>query len=285
MAGVCKLCGAPYQDGAKFCVECGAVLISRIGENEATVKADEQKENAVEVENNAQTAVESVENTTSTNSPENENTVSETTVLENKVSETYVSETYVSNTYGAANADIPTAYTNPYASQNATPNGGNPYSNPYANPPYGGANYNAPNGSNPYGSGNYNAPNGNKPYGGGNYNAPYGQNPGAPNGYNQYGVPYNPNAVPQPPKKEINIGLLVFSIINLILGCCSCTGFIFGGAGLAFAMMAKNAKTDGDTENYNKISMILNIIGVILTVIVIVAAFAMGLLEGFASAY
>ena len=256
MAGVCKLCGAPYQDGAKFCVECGAVLISRIGENEATVKADEQKENAVEVENNAQTAVETVENTISTNSPENENAVLETNV----------SETYVSNTYGAANADIPTAYTNPYANQNATPNGGNPYSNPY-------------------GGANYNAPNGNTPYGGGNYNAPYGQNPGAPNGYNQYGVPYNPNVVPQPPKKEINIGLLVFSIINLILGCCSCTGFIFGGAGLAFAMMAKNAKTDGDTENYNKISMILNIIGVILTVIVIVAAFAMGLLEGFASAY
>ena len=270
MAGVCKLCGAPYQDGAKFCVECGAVLISRIGENEATVKADEQKENAVEVENNAQTAVESVENTISTNSPENGNTVSETNV----------SETYVSNTYGAENADIPTAYTNPYANRNATPNGGNPYSNPY-----GGANYNAPNGSNPYGGGNYNAPNGNTPYGGGNYNAPYGQNPGAPNGYNQYGVPYNPNVVPKPPKKEINIGLLVFSIINLILGCCSCTGFIFGGAGLAFAMMAKNAKTDGDTENYNKISMILNIIGVILTVIVIVAAFAIGMLEGFASAY
>ena len=93
MAGVCKLCGAPYQDGAKFCVECGAVLISRIGENEATVKADEQKENAVEVENNAQTVVESVGNTTPTNSSENGNTVSET----------YVSETYVSNTYGAAN--------------------------------------------------------------------------------------------------------------------------------------------------------------------------------------
>ena len=83
----------------------------------------------------------------------------------------------------------------------------------------------------------------------------------------------------------MNIGLLVFSIINLILGCCSCTGFIFGGAGLAFVMMAKSAKTDGDAENYNKISMILNIIGVVLTVIVIVAAFSMGMIEGFEAAY
>ena len=264
MAGVCKLCGAPYQDGAKFCVECGAVLISRVGENENTEKAEEQKENAVEVENIAETAVENVENTPA-QAPEEGNNVSETAV---------------SNTYGAANADNPTAYNNPYSApygnQNAAPNGGNPYSNPYTNNPYGGANYNAPNGNNPYGGANYNAPNG---------GTPYGYNPGAPNGYNQYGVPYNPNAVPQQPKKPINIGLLVFSIINLILGCCSCTGFIFGGAGLAFVMMAKDAKTDGDTENYNKISMILNIIGVILTVIVIIAAFAMGLVEGFASAY
>ena len=241
MAGVCKLCGAPYQDGAKFCVECGAVLISRVGENENTEKAEEQKENAVEVENIAETAVENVGNTPA-QAPEDGNTVSKTTV---------------SNTYGAANADNPTAYNNPYSTpygnQNATPNGGNPYSNPYTNNPYGGA--------------------------------PYGYNPGAPNGYNQYGVPYNPNAVPKQPEKPMNIGLLVFSIINLILGCCSCTGFIFGGAGLAFTMMAKNAKTDGDTENYNKISMILNIIGVILTVIVIIAAFAMGMIEGFESAY
>ena len=66
MAGVCKLCGAPYQDGAKFCVECGAVLISRIGENETPEKAEEQKENAVEVENIAETAVENVENTKGT---------------------------------------------------------------------------------------------------------------------------------------------------------------------------------------------------------------------------
>jgi hypothetical protein len=225
MAGVCKLCGAPYQDGAKFCVECGAVLITRVGEAEATVKVEDQKENVVEDASTASTEVENVENTNPTQPTENGNNVSTNNV---------------SNTYGAANEDIPTAYTNPYSNQNnANSNYGNPYSNPY-----GGGNYNAPNGNNPYGGGNYNAPNG---------GAPYGYNPGAPNGYNQYGVPYNPNAVPQPPKKEMNIGLLVFSIINLILGCCSCTGFIFGGAGLAFVMMAKNAKTDGDTKNYNQI--------------------------------
>ncbi len=265
MAGVCKLCGAPYQDGAKFCVECGAVLISRIGENEATVKVEDQKENTVEDASNAQPAVEIMENTNSTQPSENGNTDIGNNVSENNVS----------NTYGAANADIPTAYTNPYSNQN-NPNSGNPYYNPYGNNPYGGGNYNAPNGSNPYSGGNYNAPNGGNPY------AP---NPNAPNGYNKYGVPYNPNATPQQPKKEMNIGLLVFSIINLILGCCSCTGFIFGGAGLAFVMMAKNAKTDGDTDNYNKISMILNIIGVVLTAIVIVAAFAMGFIEGLYGEY
>ena len=39
MAGVCKLCGTPHGDGAKFCTECGAVLISRVGEDTSAADA------------------------------------------------------------------------------------------------------------------------------------------------------------------------------------------------------------------------------------------------------
>ena len=264
MAGVCKLCGTPYADGAKFCTECGAVLISRIGEKENTEAVEPKNEAVVTntVEENGAPVV--TENVTETGSVE----TMETPTVNNGTNP----YSGVANTYGAANAETPSAYSNPYSA----PNGGNPY---------GGVNYNAPNGSNPYGGANYNAPNGGNPYGGANYNAPNGSNPYAPNGVNPYGVPYNPNAPQMQPQRKLNIGMLVFSIINIILGCCGCTGIIFGGAGLAFTMMAKNAKTDGDAANYNKIALILNIIGVITTILVFVAAFAMGLAEGFETAY
>ena len=271
MAGVCKLCGKPYEDGAKFCVECGAVLISRVGEGENAPKAEEKPLETTAVENNEQTTVENVENT--------ENNGGENTV---------------SNPYGAENAEIPTAYTNPYANQT---NNTQPYGNPYANQNNGAQPYGNPYVNNPYGNvgnngGNYRV--GTTPYvggpntgnnGGANCEAPFGThqqapNPSAPNGYNAYGFPCNPNAVMQP-QRNLNIGLLVFSIINILLGCCSCTGLIFGGAGLAFTMMAKNAKTDGDEASYRQIAMIINIIGIVLTVLTCIAVFSLGFLEGF----
>ena len=278
MAGVCKLCGTPHGDGAKFCTECGAVLISRVGDRENTEAVEPKNEAVVTntVEENGAPVV--TENVTETGSVE---TVETPTV--NNGTTPYSG---VANTYGAANAETPSAYSNPYSAPNGSnPYGGANYNAPNGSNPYGGANYNAPNGGNPYGGANYNAPNGGNPYGGANYNAPNGSNPYAPNGVNPYGVPYNPNAPQMQPQRTLNIGMLVFSIINIILGCCGCTGIIFGGAGLAFTMMAKNAKTDGDAANYNKIALILNIIGVITTILVFVAAFAMGLAEGFETAY
>ena len=243
MAGVCKLCGAPYNDGAKFCTECGAALISRMGENDAA---------STPTVTTVTAGVEKVETTT------------ETTVSTENVTEEARKEP-VANTYGAANTENPSAY-HPYHTDT---NVGNPY---------GGANYNAPNGSNPYSGANYNAPNGSNPYGGANYNAPNGSNPygGAPGGN-----PYINNQMK--PTRPVNIGMLVFSIINLIIGFCTCTGFIFGGAGLAFTLMAKSAQRDEDAKRNDRVALVLNIVGVVISILMIVAWVALMVSEGFAA--
>jgi len=285
MAGVCKLCGAPYNDGAKFCTECGAALISRMGENDAA---------STPTVTTVTAGVEKVETTT------------ETTVSTENVTEEARKEP-VANTYGAANTENPSAYHpyhtdtnvgNPYGGANYNaPNGSNPYGGanynaPNGSNPYGGANYNAPNGSNPYGGANYNAPNGSNPYSGANYNAPNGSNPygganyNAPNGSNPYGGapggnPYINNQMK--PTRPVNIGMLVFSIINLIIGFCTCTGFIFGGAGLAFTLMAKSAQRDEDAKRNDRVALVLNIVGVVISILMIVAWVALMVSEGFAA--
>ena len=175
MAGVCKLCGTPHADGAKFCTECGAVLISRMGE-EKNIGATETKIDA------AFTEVKTENESNSEVTEPSDNAVETVDSTEKNVG--------VANTYGAENAAQPSAYSNPYTYSGSNPYGGSNYNAPNGSNPYGGSNYNAPNGSNPYGGSNYNAPNGSNPYGGSNYNAPNGSNPNgynseAPNGYIQ----------------------------------------------------------------------------------------------------
>ena len=251
MAGNCKLCGTPYEDGAKFCTECGAVLISRIGEknnsgdevNVSAVSEDIKKEEFIN-ENNVET-VENSQNTDVTN-------------------ENSTEAGGVTTPYGAAGSNVTTTPPTTYGGGNYnTPNGNNPYGGvnynaPNGNSPYGGGNYNAPNGSNPYGGGNYNAPNGSNPYGGGNYNAPNGMNNNSP------------------ASRPLNIGMLIFSIVNILVGCCGYTGVLFGIIGIVLVVVAKNASTDIEAMKYNKIAMVVNVIGIITNIVVFAALFVLG---------
>ncbi|MBQ8731357.1 MAG: hypothetical protein IJY82_00820 [Oscillospiraceae bacterium] len=74
-------------------------------------------------------------------------------------------------------------------------------------------------------------------------------------------------AVETPAPRKLATGQLVFSIINIVLGCCSCGGFIFGVISLILTIVAKNAQTDEDAAKKLKIAKILNIIGIIVTVV------------------
>lgn len=133
--------------------------------------------------------------------------------------------------------------------QNQNPYGQNPYGqNPYGQGgQYGGG----------YGNGGYN----NGSYSNGNYNG----------GYNgQYQPPFGqqtpwrqPN---QQPQRQMSIALVIFSVINIIFGCC-CIGMVFGIVGLIFTLNARNAPTDEEEARRKKIALALNIVGVALTII------------------
>ena len=83
----------------------------------------------------------------------------------------------------------------------------------------------------------------------------------------------------------MNTGMLVFSIINIVLGCCCGPMFIFGIAALIFTVIAKSATTDKTAENYNKVALILNIVGVVLSIVVVIAAFALGFVEAYSESF
>lgn len=142
-------------------------------------------------------------------------------------------------------------------------NGNNPYGQ---QPPYG------QNGNNPYGQ------NGQNPYGqGGPWQGPYGRN-GDPYGRPPYNGGFGGYQPWQPrEKRKPSIGLIIFSVINILLGSC-CAGSIFGIIGLIFAITARDAATEEEEIRRKKISLAINIIAVILTVVFIIS-FAVGFMQ------
>lgn len=128
-------------------------------------------------------------------------------------------------------------------------------------------------GQNPYGQRNpweggqggwNNGPYGGDPY---NNNGPYGQNFGG--GYQ----PWQPRE-----RKKLSVGLVIFSVINILLGTC-CAGSIFGIIGLIFAVTARDAASEAEELRRKKISLAINIIAVVLTVIFMIS-FAVGFFQG-----
>ena len=114
-----------------------------------------------------------------------------------------------------------------------------------------------------YGQGNY----GQNGYGQGNQGG-YGGNQG---GYNPNGYGSDPNRRDYrqnttPASRSINVGQLVFSIINILLGSC-CIGSILGIIALVFT-----AQAAGATDRYEEISKLdiakkLNIAAIVITII------------------
>lgn len=84
---------------------------------------------------------------------------------------------------------------------------------------------------------------------------------------------YNVNAQPPKPvpERKFDPAALVLAVINFVMGF-SIVGALFGGAGIYIAYKAKNALLDEDHATYNKISVIIGIVGIVLSVLVIVAA-------------
>ena len=184
--------------------------------------------------------------------------------------------------------------------QNQNPNGNNPYGNPNGNNPYGNQNnnqygnpYGNQNGNqygNPYGNQNQN-PYGN-PYGNQNQN-PYGNQQGNPQWNNQQNgnfnpytqneyrnfernMGYNPQNYQNPFNRQnrkirnLNIGLVIFSIINILLGLVSFVGLCFGIPALINVFNARYAKTDEEEIGYKKLSLALNIVSIVLLIVPVI---------------
>ena len=128
----------------------------------------------------------------------------------------------------------------------------------------------------------YNGENGSRPwrtpdsdYNQGGYNqGGYSQGGYNPNGYNPngYGQPpfYRPPFYMQP-KRPISVGLLIFSIINMVFGCCCMVGMVFGIIGLVLTITARTAPTEAQEINKKKTALVINIAGSVLMAVNVAA--------------
>ena len=110
------------------------------------------------------------------------------------------------------------------------------------------------------------------------YGQPYGENERGDNPYGQRGQ-YNPQYRPQynpdqaqrdggylggqlpplkpiAPQRPLNIGLMVFSIVNLVMGMCCCFGLCFGIPGLIFTLMNRSAETDAEAKSIKRLLLL-----------------------------
>lgn len=130
------------------------------------------------------------------------------------------------------------------------------------------------------------------------YNGGYNryQRPAQPTQYNQYGQGYNnpysnpynngqggyPNGYYMPPmmpkQRTTSVGLIIFSIINILFGCGGIV-MILGIIALVNTIQAKNAVTDEEEASKKKTALILNIVSIVLCVFVFIFAFMIGMIE------
>ncbi len=144
------------------------------------------------------------------------------------------------------------------------------------------------------GEGGYQAPSQN-PYGG-QYGNPYGNQYGGQPSGDPYGNPYGQNQRPygqqypygMPPPggyyrpvqdRPMSVGLLIFSIINIIFGCCCSVGFVFGIIALVYTINARQSPTDEEEIRRKKIALIMNIAAVVMTV-AFIASFTVAYVSG-----
>lgn len=111
----------------------------------------------------------------------------------------------------------------------------------------------------------------------------YNQGGYNPNGYNPNGYgepPFNRPPFYVQPKRPISVGLLIFSIINIVFGCCCMVGMVFGIIGLVLTITAQTAPTEAQEINKKKTALIINIAGSVLMAVnvaaILVGFFAAG---------
>ena len=75
-----------------------------------------------------------------------------------------------------------------------------------------------------------------------------------------------------PSKRPISVGMLIFSIINIVFSCCTLPSFVFGIIALVYTVQAQNAKTDLEEASKKKIALILNIVGAVLSVLMLASS-------------
>lgn len=68
-------------------------------------------------------------------------------------------------------------------------------------------------------------------------------------------------------KRPVSIGLVIFSVINIVFSCCTFTTLIFGIIALVYTVGAQNARTDEEEVSKKKIALVLNITGAVIGVI------------------
>lgn len=71
--------------------------------------------------------------------------------------------------------------------------------------------------------------------------------------------------------RELKSGMLVWSIINTVLGFCTCVPFVLGAVGIIFTLLAKSAPSDREEQQNLRIAKVVNIITTALIAIVIIA--------------
>jgi hypothetical protein len=73
------------------------------------------------------------------------------------------------------------------------------------------------------------------------------------------------------PRRPISVGLTVFSIINIIFSCCAFPSLIFGILALVNTAKAQNAESEEQEIAKKKIALVLNVVGLVLTLLSIMA--------------
>lgn len=95
---------------------------------------------------------------------------------------------------------------------------------------------------------------------------PRGQYNGGPNVPPPMRQPLYRAPMPQK-KRPISVGLVIFSIINIVFSCCAFTSLLFGIIALVYTIGAQNARSDEEEVSKKKIALIINIVGIVIGVI------------------
>ena len=80
-------------------------------------------------------------------------------------------------------------------------------------------------------------------------------------------------------QRTVNVGLIIFSIINILFGCCQVIPMVMGLIALVMTIQAPKCVTDQDEESKKRTALILNVIAVVVLVFSMIASFMLGMFK------